>query len=119
MSGLAQIIIYGNSIFLSGIELALRQRGEWPVLRLCPGAAAELDALQKGMLIYDLNDADEQFAPAFLATHPRMQVIGLDGAQGQAQVWRSEQHILARLDDLNDLLTDLQTMDGAAKDRHR
>lgn len=119
MSGLAQIIIYGNSIFLSGIELALRQRGEWPVLRLPSDAAAELDALQKGVLIYDLNDADEQFAPAFLATHPRIQVIGLDAAQGQARIWHSERHALSRLEDLSDLLADLQTMDGAAKDRHR
>ncbi len=113
MSNSNQVVLYGSSLFLSGVELALRRRGVWAVLRLdpaYPGAPAELAALQRGVLIYDLNEAKDQFAPAFLAAHPHMRVIGLDGAQGQAQVWRSEQHILARLDDLNDLLAELQAV---------
>lgn len=107
MSDPVQVILYGSSLFLSGVELALRRRGEWAVLRLHPGALAELEALQRGVLIYDLNEAKEQFASDFLAAHPHMRVIGLDGTRGQARVWRSEQHTMARLDDLSDLLAGL------------
>ncbi|MBN1934896.1 MAG: hypothetical protein JW934_09540 [Anaerolineae bacterium] len=106
-----QVILYGNSLFLSGVELTLRQCGDWVVLRLDPAyadAQAQLGALQAGILIYDAAGMDAQFAAAFLTAHPRMVVVGLDAAEKRALVWRGEQRTIACLGDLNDLLLDVQ-----------
>jgi hypothetical protein len=111
MPGLIPVVIYGNSLFLSSVELALRQCGEWTVLRLDPvyaGARAELKALQEGILVFDAADVEAQFAPDFLAAHPRMALVGLDTAGGRALVWRGEQRAMAHLDQLNDLLCEMQ-----------
>ena len=105
------VVIYGDSLFLSSVELALRQYDDWVVLRLDPayaGARAELEALQEGILIYDVADLEAQFASVFLAAHPRMAVVGLDTAGGRALICREEQRAIAHLGDLNDLLLDMQ-----------
>lgn len=109
MSNPAQIILYGNSILIAGIELALRQRGNWPVIRLHPCAPDELDGLQEGVLVYDLGDSSGLITPAFLITHPNLQVIGLDGTRGQARIWHNKWCTIIPMDDLDDLLTALQT----------
>ena len=54
------IILYGRSLLLDTVELALRQNGRFSILRLStPPTPLQLNNIPKGIIIYDQNDTDQ------------------------------------------------------------
>jgi len=104
------VVLYGNSLFMAGVEASLRGRHGLDVVRIdatLPDAAQRLDALRPDVVIFDLTAPDSplairhsQFAISFLSEHPGISLIGLDLNSNTMIVFSSQQHTVLTANDL-------------------
>jgi hypothetical protein len=97
-----RVALYGNSLFMAGVESSLRGRPELDVVRVndsLPGAAQRLCAVCPDVVIFDLT-AHEAFAFSFLREHPGLPVIGLDLNNNALLVLHSQQRAARTVNEL-------------------
>jgi DNA-binding NarL/FixJ family response regulator len=79
--GPRKVVLYGNSLFLAGVEASLTDRTGLEVSRLeanLPDALERLDALGPDVVILDMAESNAEFALKILKEHPGLPLIGLD-----------------------------------------
>ena len=87
----AAIILYGRSLLLDTVELALRENGSFPITRLSfSQAPLQLKNVPTGTIIYDQNHADPTAVFHLLSTYPGWQFIGLTAASEEVLIINSE-----------------------------
>ena len=102
------VVLYGNSLFMAGVEASLRGRHGLDVVRIdttLPDAAQRLDALRPDVIIFDLIAPNSPFSnlhfPAsILQEHPGISLIGLDLNSNTVIVFSSQQHTVLTANDL-------------------
>ena len=104
------VVLYGNSLFMAGVEASLRGRHGLDVVRIdttLPDAVQRLDALRPDVVIFDLTAPDSPlalrpspFAISFLSEHPGISLIGLDLNCNAMTVFSSQQHTVLTANDL-------------------
>ena len=114
------VVLYGNSLFMAGVEASLRGQPGLDVVRIdatFPNPVQRLDALHPDVIIFDLT-APPSTLPAFgyaqarlptsnlhspfsiLQKHPGLSLIGLDLNSNQVLVLSGQQHTVLAADDL-------------------
>ncbi len=97
------VVLYGNSLVVSSIGASLQGCAELQVSCVdatLPDAALQLIALQPEVVIFDLAVAQPAFAVALWRAKPRLVLIGVDLATGQALVLSGQPSRLLTMDDL-------------------
>lgn len=97
------VILYGNSLFVAGVEASLRNTSGLDAVRIdatLPDAAQQLDALCPDAVIFDLTAPDSPFAIRFLSEHPGLPLVGLDLNSKKVLVLSGQQHTVLAANDL-------------------
>ena len=84
------IVLYGDSVFLEGIALELKNQPTLDILTLTVDegeAAQRLAALRPEVLIYDLAQTPADWALPLLPQCPNLRLIGLDTAAAPPRRW--------------------------------
>ncbi len=85
------ILIYGNSLVLSGIQLSLKACPSFEVITLdLTASQAKLLASSPDAVIFDLGAVQPDF-PLAMLQHPDLLLIGIDPKTHQALVWSGRQ----------------------------
>lgn len=104
------VVVYGNSLLMSGVAATLLRN---PALRLlqvnpdAPLAQETLHALHSGVLLCDWAHADRQVIADFIFTHPQVTVIGLHFAAARAVTLACQEHALHAPGELRRLVQSL------------
>jgi hypothetical protein len=101
------VAIYGDSLMLAAMEVALRSLPSVMLLRVSPGREGLeiLDHVQPTAILFDLTAPEAGFAIAFLRDHPGSRLIGLDLEQDAALVFSGETHTVATTGDLAQIVS--------------
>ena len=104
------VVLYGNSVFMAGVEASLRKGHGLDVVRIdatLPEATQRLNALCPNVVIFDLTAPDSPFAThnsqftlSFLREHPDLPLIGLDLTSNTVVVLSSQHHTVLTTNDL-------------------
>jgi hypothetical protein len=116
MERLPKVILYGNSLFIVGVEASLRHRDGLEVIQIdatLPGAGQRLHALCPDAIIFDLASPDLEFVLPFLREHFGLPLIGLDISSNTVIVLSSQQHMALTADDLAQVIQ-VQARPGVA-----
>ncbi len=73
--------VYGNSLFIAGIEASLQAQSGLEVSRIATASPDSTESLAQGcpdVIVFDLASAQPPVSISFLAEHPRLTLIGLD-----------------------------------------
>jgi hypothetical protein len=100
-----RVVIYGNSLFLDGVEANLSRRAEFALSKVDsaqPEALSLLLSLEPDVVIFDAKQ--EQSLGALLHRRRSLLLIGLDLRSKQAAVLTNRQRRVRRADDLVDLI---------------
>ena len=97
-----QVVIFGNSIFMAGIETILRGRPGIEVTRLAPDLTGlgDLSGLRPDVILYDSTAPEAALALRFLQQHPDVTLIGLNGDGHKAVVVSGREQAVVTTDDL-------------------
>jgi DNA-binding NarL/FixJ family response regulator len=101
------IVFYGDSVFLEGIALELKNQPTMDILTLAVDegeAVQRLAALRPDVIIYDLALTPGDWALPLLPQCPNLRLIGLDTAAAQALVVSGAWAAAASLRDLAALI---------------
>ena len=105
------IVLYGDSVFLAGIALDLKNHPAMEVLTLAaidPKTVQRLAALRPDAIIYDLahapGDSPSDWGLPLLSQCPGTRLIGLDTTAAQALVISGQWSAAASLQDLATLI---------------
>jgi len=109
------VVLYGNSLFMAGVEASLRGQPGLDVVRIdttLPNVAQRLDALHPDVIIFDLTTSnspfsDLHFPSSILQEHPGLSLIGLDLNSNQVLVLSGQQHTVLAADDLAQVIQTL------------
>jgi hypothetical protein len=99
--------LYGNSLFIAGVEASLQHRSELTVARIdasLPDAADCLVALNPDVVVMDLDDPDAGLLLSFLREHPGLPVLGLGLADDRAVVLSSQRVTALTTTDLAEVI---------------
>jgi DNA-binding NarL/FixJ family response regulator len=105
------VVLYGDSVFLEGIALDLKNQPTMDVLTLAVDegeAVQRLAALRPEVIIYDLAQSPGDWALPLLPQCPNLRLIGLDMAAEQALVVSGAWSAAASLQDLAALIEQTQ-----------
>jgi hypothetical protein len=97
------VVLYGNSLFIAGVEASLRDRLGLDVVRInatLPDAGQRLIALCPDVLILDLAAHHSEFAIPFLRKHPGLPVIDLDVTSNTVIVLSTQRYTALTVNDL-------------------
>jgi len=97
-----QVIIYGSSIFMAGIETILQAQPGIDVTRLAPDIRSlpDFGCLKPDVILYDSNAPEATLALRFLQQHPDVTLIGLNGNGHKAVVVSGREQAVVTTDDL-------------------
>ena len=97
-----QVVIYGNSIFMAGIETILRGQPGIDVTRLAPDIRSlpDFGCLKPDVILYDSNAPEAALALRFFQQHPDVTLIGLNGDGHKAVVVLGREQAVITTDDL-------------------
>ena len=97
-----QVVIYGNSIFMAGVETILRDQPGVDVTRLAPDIRSlpDFGCLKPDVILYDSTAPEAALALRFLQQHPDVTLIGLDVDGDKAVVVSGREHTMVTTDDL-------------------
>jgi hypothetical protein len=97
-----QVVIYGNSIFMVGVETILRGQPGMDVTRLSPDLAglSDLSGLRPDVILFDSTAPEAALALRFLNKHPDVTLIGLEGDGHKAVVVSGREQAVVTTDDL-------------------
>lgn len=100
------VALYGNSLFLAGVETSLRNREEFDVVRIDTtllNVEQRLKSLHPNVIIFDCGDARLDTLPGMtqlLKESPGVIVIGLDLTSNDVIVLSGQSHSATRVEDL-------------------
>ena len=104
MADIRKVVLYGNSVFMAGVEAGLKSRDEIEVIHIdasLPSAAQELDALNPAVVIFDLSSPPTlKFGLPFIREHLGLPLIGLDVTSNTVLVLSCQQYTALTVDDL-------------------
>ena len=104
MADIRKVVLYGNSVFMAGVEAGLKSRDEIEVIHVdasLPSAAQELDALNPAVVIFDLSSPPTlKFGLPFIREHLGLPLIGLDVTSNTVLVLSCQQYTALTVDDL-------------------
>ncbi len=104
MADIRKVVLYGNSVFMAGVEAGLKSRDEIEVVHIdasLPDAVQELDALNPAAIIFDLASPPTlRFGLPFIREHLGMPFIGLDVTSNTVLVLSCQQYTALTVDDL-------------------
>jgi len=95
--------LYGNSLFMAGVEASLRDRQGLNVVRIdaaLPGAQDDLRAICPDVVIFDLDGPHAHLILSFLRGHPGLPLLGLGLASNDAVLLSSCRYMALSADDL-------------------
>ena len=111
MSNPRCVIVYGNSLGLAGIAIALRNRPEFKVVTIeAEGAQAaeQLDAVSPDVIIFDLAQADAPLRVRLQQRGARL-VIGIDSNSDHLLLYSAQR---SRAVTMQDLVQVIDTLPG-------
>ena len=97
------VVLYGNSLFIAGVEASLRDRAGLDVVRVdatLPNARQRLTALRPDVVILDLAAPHSEFTIPFLRNHPGLPMIGLDMTSSTVIVLSTQRYTALTANDL-------------------
>ncbi len=104
MADMRKIVLYGNSVFMAGVEAGLKSRDEMEVIHVdssLPNAMQQLDVLNPAAVIFDLaSPLTLGFGLPFIREHLGLPFIGLDVTSNTVLVLSCQQYIALTVDDL-------------------
>ena len=103
MTDIRKIVLYGNSLFMVGVEAGLKGKDGLDVLRIdatLPGAGQRLNALRPAAVVFDLADPPSGFVLPFLREHLGLPLIGLDVSSNTVTVLYSQGYTATTVADL-------------------
>jgi hypothetical protein len=103
--------LYGNSLFMAGVEASLRHRQGLAVTRIdaaLPDAEDRLDALCPDVVIFDLDAPHAPFVISFLRQHPGLPLVGLALSGNDVMVLSSHQYTAMSSDDLAQVIQNIK-----------
>ena len=103
--------LYGNSLFMAGVEASLRHRQGLAVTRIdaaLPNAEDHLDALRPDVVIFDLDAPHAPFVISFLRGHPGLRLVGLALSDNDVMVLSSQQYTAMSSDDLAQVIQNIE-----------
>lgn len=95
--------LYGNSLFMAGVEASLRDRQGLDVVRIdtaLPSAQDDLQAICPDVVIFDLDGPYAHLIIPFIREHPGLPLLGLGLASNDAVLLSSYRHTALSADDL-------------------
>ena len=97
-----QVVIYGHSIFMAGVETILRGQPGMAVTRLSPDLTGlgDLSGLRPDVILYDATAPEAALVLRFLNKHPDVTLIGLEGHGHKAVVVSGREQAVVTTDDL-------------------
>ena len=101
------VVIYGNSLLLSGIAASLKRRTGLNVAFFDPapaGATERLNTLRPDVVVFDLADSCADPAIALWKARPRLLLVGVDLANDHAHVLSGQVSKVLSADDLVELI---------------
>jgi hypothetical protein len=108
MAASSCVVLYGNSVFLAGIQADLQRRAELAVLTVepdCPDTAARICALNPTAVLFDLAAAQPDFAIPLLRAWPDMLLIGVNSSSEEILVLSGQQVRAASMTELTHVIT--------------
>ena len=82
MAEMRKVAVYGNSLFMAGVEAGLKSRDGLEVIHIdtsLPNAEQQLDTLHPAAVVFDLASPPiTRFGFPFVKEHPGVPLIGLD-----------------------------------------
>ena len=104
MADIRKVVLYGNSVFMAGVEAGLKSRDEIEVIHIdasLPNAAQELDVLNPAVVIFDLSSPPPlRLGLPFIREHLGLPFIGLDVTSNTVLVLSCQQYTALTVDDL-------------------
>ena len=102
-----RIILFGNSIFIAGIETCLRDHTNLDLMRVddrAPEAEQALRALAADTIVFDASHNLPPYLMPLLESSPDLVLIGVDPSQDSARVFSSRRPIIATMRDLAQII---------------
>jgi hypothetical protein len=104
MADIRKVVLYGNSVFMAGVEAGLKSRDGIEVILIdasLPNAVQELDVLNPAVVIFDLASPPTlRFGLPFIREHLGLPFIGLDVTSNTVLVLSCQQYTALTVDDL-------------------
>jgi hypothetical protein len=104
MADMRKVALYGNSVFMAGVEAGLKSRDGIEVIHIdasLPNAAQELEVLNPAAVIFDLSSPPTlRFGLPFIREHLGLPFIGLDVTSNTVLVLSCQQYTALTVDDL-------------------
>jgi len=101
-----KILLWGNSIFLAGLALALQHQGELEVLCTAANLLEAAFYLKPDMIIVDLSDPRCGEALTLLREYPSLGLIGINPLTGAVTVLSGQVHLTQTLEEVTRAITD-------------
>jgi hypothetical protein len=104
MADIRKVVLYGNSVFMAGVEAGLKNRDEIEVVHIdasLPDAVQDLDVLGPVAIIFDLSSPPPlRLGLPFIREHLSLPLIGLDVTSNTVLVLSCQQYTALTVDDL-------------------
>lgn len=97
------VVLYGNSLFMAGVEASLKDRPDWKVIRVdtaLDNAREQLRQLRPDVVIFNMDTPHEQFVLSFLKEHPGLPLLGLGLTSDTVVVFSSQPYKVLTVADL-------------------
>ncbi len=107
-----KVAVYGNSLFVAGIEASIRNQPGMVVSRLSPSLADPMSAMEQfcpDAVIFDLAAARPEFGIALLAQYPHLILIGLNLESSTVLIFSGQHSQVSTTDDLIQVINQART----------
>jgi len=103
MADIRKVVLYGNSLFMAGVEAGLKNRDGIEVIHVdasLPSAGQQLDSLHPAAVVFDLASPPLRLGLPFVKEHLGLPLIGLDVTSNTVLVLSCRQYTALTVDDL-------------------
>jgi hypothetical protein len=108
MTDIRTVVLYGNSLFMAGVEAGLKNRDEIEVIHIdasLPSAVRDLDDLDPTAVIFDLSSPPPlRFGLPFIREHLGLPLIGMDVTSNTVLVLSCRQYTALTASDLAQII---------------
>ncbi len=111
MADCAIAALYGNSLFMAGVEASLRDKHGLDVVRIdaaLPSAQDDLRAIRPDVVIFDLDSPYAHLMLPFIREHPGLPILGLGLDSSDAVLLSSQPYAALSADGLAKLIRSIR-----------